>query len=353
MDSAEIMRTGLSWLRPWWLLALLPLVAAAAVHWWREGSVGNGWNAVVDPELQPYVLEDQRKRSRASSLALLAVWGLVIVILAGPVFEQKQLPVVEARRAEVVIVDLSRSMNTDDVAPSRIDRARFKLLDILERAGDDRLALVAFAERPYVISPLTDDAETLRAFIPSMNTSLMPAQGSRIDLAIDKGLELLEGAGVTQGHLLLVTDSSPSGNALEAARRLNRQGHRLSVLAVGTDAGAPLRDTDGGFVNNAQGEIVVPGLDVDSLEALADAGGGVVQRMTNDDADIARLQLERENVALQRETLQNVSIVDAFARSTPSATTQSASQQWIERGPWVLPLVALAALLLFRRGVIG
>jgi len=168
----------------------------------------------------------------------------------------------------------------------------------------------------------------------------MPVQGSRIDLAINKGLELLDGAGVNQGHLLLVTDSSPDAAAIESARRASNGGHVVSVLAVGTAAGAPLRDVDGGFINDERGRIVVPALDLAGLGSLADAGEGVMQPMSNDDSDIVRLQARRQSVAVQ-------------SSESSGNATQSASQQWVERGPWFVPVFALLALLLFRRGAIG
>ncbi len=340
MTSPEIMFTTVTWLRPWWLLALVPLLVAALFRWWSARRSTAGWNAVIDPQLQAYVLEGEQHACKGCSYVLFGIWSLVVVVLAGPVFEQQQLPVSEARRAEVVLFDLSRSMNTDDIPPSRLERARFKLADILERAGDDRIGLIAFAERPYVISPLTDDVETLRAFIPSLEPALMPVQGSRMDLAIDKALELLTGAGVSQGHLLLITDSSPDGGSIDAARRARSAGHAVSVLAVGTAAGTPLRDAGGGFVNDERGQIVIPAVDFDGLDALADAGAGVMQQISNNDTDIDRLQLVRQSVAVQ----------DGKIRGSP---TRSASQQWVERGPWLVPVFALLALLLFRRGAIG
>lgn len=340
IESAEMVRTALTWLRPWWLLALLPLAALAVMRWLMVRRGLAGWNAVVDPRLQPYVLEGESKASAGDSYQLLMVWSLVVIVLAGPVFEKRSLPVAEARRAEVVLFDLSRSMNADDVLPSRLERARFKFADILARSEDDRIGLIAFAERPYVISPLTDDVDTLSAFIPSLEPSLMPAQGSRIDLAINKGLELLSGAGVNQGHLLLVTDSSPDAAAMTSASRASDAGHAVSVLAVGTAAGAPLRDVNGGFINDELGQIVVPTVDLAGLDSLADAGAGVMRQLSTDDSDILSLQARRQSVAVQGlEPLSN--------------STQTASQQWVERGPWLVPLIALLALLLFRRGAIG
>ena len=339
-DVPETVSVALHWLRPLWLWVLLPLLLGGLFWWSHKGRTSAAWNRVVDPNLQPYVLEGEGVVSRRVGLTLLVTWVLTVLLLAGPVVEQQRLPVVEARRAEVIIVDLSRSMAADDLAPSRVARARFKLGDILDRIDDDRVALVAFAERPYVISPLTDDIQTLKAFIPSLEPALMPAQGSRLDLAINKGRELLEGANVQRGHLLLITDGQPGAAARDAAEKAAADGHVLSVLAVGTRSGAPLRDEAGGFVNDDRGQIVIPQLDYESLGNLVDAGGGVLTDVTAGDEDIILLERARRQAAVQGNQQENGA----------AGVGLSNNRQWIERGPWLVPLIALLYLLLFRRG---
>lgn len=342
-ESTQIIHTGLVWLRPYWLWLLLPIASAAALWIYRESRILSAWNEAVDPELRTYVLEGDGPRSRRFGLVLVVIWVLVVLLLAGPVFEQRDEPLTDAHRSEVLLVDLSLSMTAEDLPPSRISRARFKLADLLDRVGGDRLALVAFAERPYVISPLTDDVQTLRAFLPSLAPELLPAQGSRLDLAIDKGLELLTGAGVLRGHIVLVTDAVPDQAAMDAARRVAEKNHALSVLAVGTRAGAPLRDTAGGFVNDSNGQIVIPRLDPEALRALARAGGGLMSTLTSDEADIAAIENLRRRAVVQSDS----------AATSDEDQAVSNSLQWVERGPWIVPLIAFLALYLFRRGVMS
>ncbi len=338
IETADVTLTGLHWLRPQWLWALLVLATAAFLWWYRESRTVSVWNSAIDEELRPYVLEGENSGSRLLGLMFLLSAALAVLILAGPVFEQEQRPVVEARRAEVLVIDLTRSMYADDLAPDRISRARFKIADLLNRAGDDRIGLVAFAERPYVISPLTDDVQTLLSFLPSLEPELMPAQGSRLDLAIDLAWQLLEGAGVTSGHVVLVTDASPNAAAVQMAERVANDGHRLSVLAVGTPTGVPLKDDAGGFVNDAQGQIVIPQLDLAALSELASAGGGEMTSITSDDQDVETLEGARRRAALQ-------------GSEGETTVSNGTATQWIERGPWLVPLLALLSLYLFRRGV--
>lgn len=332
-----------SFLRPDWLWALLP-VLLLAVHWWRRRQAPSAWDSLVDVELQAYVIEPGSERNSRAPLALFAAWALCVLLLAGPVWEQQDVPVFEAEDAEVVLLDLSRSMLTDDVKPNRLTRARFKLEDLLKRRQGVQVALLAFSERPYVISPLTDDTETIDAFVPSLTPEIMPVQGSRVDLAIDRAIELLQQANVSAGRLILLTDSEVTPRALEAARRVREQGHRLSIIGVGTLRGAPLRGADGRFMQEANGAIVVPQLDMNALRQLAQAGGGVAVKLSTDERDL-------DSILANNASLEAIGL----PASQGPDTTELLMQQrwWIERGPWLLPLFALAALFLFRRGVIA
>ena len=326
---------GIIWLRPMWLWGLLPLLVSTWI-WWRQQSTMNVWNEAIDPALQPYVIETGQARRRWSPLALLLGWLLTLVVLAGPVWQQQEVPVFQGQQAQVILFDLSTSMQTDDIKPSRIARARFKLLELLDQASGLQVALIGFSARPYVISPLTDDAATVRAFVPSLSPSIMPVQGSQAGLAINRGVELLAQAGVAQGHLILITDTGVGGDDIAAARAVVESGHRLSVLAVGTQTGAPLRGPDGRFVLDDRGAIVVPQIDLPALQNLAKAGGGIATLLSSNKRDLDALQ------QLQQQLLINGDISDIKDRKI----------YWIERGPWLVLLIALGALSLFRRGIV-
>ena len=229
-------------------------------------------------------------------------------------------------------------MLADDLPPDRISRARFKLDALLDRSEGIEVGLVAFAERPYTVSPPTDDVETLRAFLPALSPAVVPVVGSRPDLAIRRGTELLEraGGGARGGHLLLVTDAEPDAAALAEARRARELGHALSVLGVGTARGAPLRDADGRFVTGPDGAIVVPRLDPAAPARLAAAGGGVGRTLADDASDLDALDAVR-------------AALDPGAPGDGADGGAREAVWWIERGPWVVPVLALAALLPFRR----
>ncbi len=326
---------GLFWLRPWWLLAMLPLVLLA-IHWWRKASVNSDWTRYVDVALQPYVIESGTGSSARTPWILFLAWTLAVVILAGPVWEKTEVPVFEARPAVVALFDLSPSMRLDDVKPDRLSRARFKLEDFLDQSKDMQVGLIAFSERPYVISPLTDDITTVSAFLPSLNPEIMPVQGSRVDLAILRAVELLDQATVLNGSIFLITDSRVGQRDIDAAVQARSRGHRVSVLAVGTESGAPLRGPNGQFIKSRSGAVVVPQLDLEQLKSLTDAGGGITIEMTPGRRDIDTI-LE---IALRAR-------IDLEQNSSGDPVVH----YWVERSPWLLPLLLIASLMLFRRGV--
>jgi Ca-activated chloride channel family protein len=307
----------------------------ALTVWLRWKTAGSAWESMVDPALQPYVIENRSRSRRFAPLLLFAAWALTLLLLAGPVWQQREVPVFQAEQAEIILFDLSRSMRADDIAPDRLTRARYKLIDLLRRAQGQQTGLVAFAERPYIISPLSEDAQTIESFVPSLEPSIMPVQGSRPDLAIDRAVQLFEQSAVPAGHIILITDVQAGERDFDAARVARDAGHRLSVLAVGTAAGAPLRDVTGQFVQSVDGAVVVPQLDFTSLSSLATAGGGTAVRLSSSNDDLLALESVRRSIAITADS------------------TDVAAQKiyWIEYSPWLLWLLVPSMLLAFRRGV--
>ncbi|PLX81675.1 MAG: hypothetical protein C0617_16420 [Desulfuromonas sp.] len=322
-------------LRPAWLLALLPL--GLLLWWgWRRRSGGGNWEAVCEAHLLPHLLIGGPGGGRRKSLAALAAGGLLaIVALAGPAWEKLPRPVLRDQSALVIALDLSRSMDAADLKPSRLERARYKVADILRQRREGQTGLVVYAGEAFVLSPLTPDTETIAAHLSSLETALMPAQGSRADLALERAGELLRQAGVARGGVLLVTDGIRGDRVFDAAADFAAEGHRLAVLGVGTPEGAPI-PAQGGFLKDAAGSIVLPRLEADTLRKLTVAGGGVYRTITPDDGDLEALLPLFAPGRLGGNVEETVLKADA----------------WREAGPWLLlPLLPLAALA-FRRGVL-
>ncbi|HET9189144.1 MAG TPA: VWA domain-containing protein [Rudaea sp.] len=320
-------------LRPAWLLALaaLPLLWRALS---RSGADAGAWRGVVDAHLLPHLLDAQgaARASRVPRWIAACAWVVACVALAGPAWERLPQPLFENRAARVFALELSPSMSAQDLKPSRYERARFKLDDMLARSGGMQTALIAYAGDAFVVAPLTDDVHTVTNLVDALDPSVMPAHGNDTGRAIDLGVNLIRQAGLDGGEIVVLADGA-GDDAVMAAQRARAAGIRVSVLGVGTDQGAPVALAQGGFLKDGAGNIVLPKLDASALQAVAQAGGGRYAGVTADTGDIDTL------------------LADAPLRSAADARAVDAvTTRFLDRGPWLvlllLPLVACG----FRRG---
>jgi Ca-activated chloride channel family protein len=320
-------------LRPEWLWALL-LVAGMTWVLARRRLAPGSWRSVVDPALAPYVLSTGQVQGLSYRWWLALLGGILAALaLAGPSWQRVEQPVFRSEQAMVIALDLSRSMDAQDLVPSRLTRARLKILDILDKRSSGQTALVVYSSNAFTVTPLTTDADTVAALVNSLSTDIMPSRGSYPVAAIEKGRQLLEQAGVALGEVLLITDGGSSAAAESAAEDLRSAGFQLSVLAVGTPDGAPIPRAGGGFVTDRSGNIAVPRLESSGLQRLAAAGGGRFAVMTSDDQDLDKL------------------LSDAVGSGSESDESL-ATDQWQEEGPWLLLLLVPMAALAFRKGLV-
>ncbi len=321
-------------LRPWWLLALaaLPLLWRALG---RHADDAGAWRGVVDAHLLPHLLDGPEAGSAPSPvprrLAAIA-WVLACLALAGPAWERLPQPLFQNRAARVIALELAPTMAAQDVKPSRYERARYKIADLLKRNGDGQVALIAYAGDAFVVAPLTDDANTVANLVDALEPSVMPVAGNATGRAIELGVHLIHGAGLSQGEIVLLADGV-GDDGLIAAERARAAGVRVSALGIGTAQGAPVPLPQGGFLKDASGDIVLPRLDGTALRTLARLGGGRYVDWSIDASDLDALGDAHSAHAA------------AAARATEATTTR-----YRDRGPWLvlclLPIVALLA----RRG---
>ncbi len=278
-------------LHPLWLLSLIPL----ALLWWfsvrSKMSSSKTWEKVIDAKLLPLLLSgSDEKHSQSESLAkwgLALIWFIATIALADPVWEKIPRPIFQTNSARVIVLDLSNSMQIADLKPSRIARARFKIEDILSgntsKLGNEeegQIGLVLFAGDAFTASPLTRDSETIRALLQVLSPDIMPSQGSRVDLGLKKAHELLTQAGVNNGQVLLIADGvSDQDLTLKEAEKLRKNGHKLSVLGVGTEIGGTLPQ-----IKYQNGDRITVALDAEFLQEIAKAGGGKYHLISTNNA---------------------------------------------------------------------
>lgn len=322
-------------IRPYWLLALLPYLILLGLLVRRKLSHGN-WTAVCDAALLPYLLQDKAVAQSRWPLATGAVAAvLAIVALAGPTWERLPTPVFRNDSALVIVLDLSRSMDAADIKPSRLVMARYKIADILKQRKDGQTALIVYADEAFTVTPLTNDTETIANQLSALTTGIMPSEGNNTTRALEKAEALFKQAGLQKGQILLITDGGNIDDALSKAKSVDA--YQLLVLGVGTSGGAPIALKTGGFLKDEQGSIVVDKLDISSLEKLAQAGNGAYQSLMSDDTDIQALL----------STL--ISQSDGKGENTENLLLD----RWRDVGPWLLLLVLPLAALNFRKGLLG
>jgi Ca-activated chloride channel family protein len=321
-------------LRPEWFLAL-PVALGLLWLLWNRQLRSCSWQEICDPVLLPHLLLGRSQR-RANWPLWLMLTGLLLSLtaLAGPTWKKQPQPLLRQQSALVILLDLSRSMNAGDLKPSRLERARLKIKDILHQRREGQTALVAFAGDAFVVTPLTDDTHTIELLLNSLDPELMPVQGSHPTRAMDLGAELLQHAGLEKGILLLVTDEDRPQAAETAAHELTQQGIELEILGVGTPEGAPIPLANGGFFKDARGNMVLPQLDETALRQLAAAGGGRYRRLSTDDSDFHYLLAAIDNHRLDQSKQE----------------TSRLGDRWQEAGIWLLLPLALLAASAFRRG---
>jgi len=326
--------TDFHFIRPYWLLAIIPFVVIVTLMLRNKLSQGN-WSAVCDAELLPFLLQEKAVNPSRWVLTTGAIAALLVIIaLAGPTWQRLPSPVFRNESALVIALDLSRSMDAEDIKPSRLIRARYKIADILKQRKDGQTALLVYAGDAFTVTPLTDDTETIDSQLSALTTDIMPSEGNNTGIVLEKAVELFKQAGLQKGQIVLVTDSVDNDKTLATVKALDN--YTLSILGVGTTDGAPVALPEGGFLKDEQGTIVVPKLDAGALAKLAQAGKGVYQTITANDADIQTL-LSAVDKPVQQEGKENKNLL---------------LDQWEDKGPWLLLLVLPLAALSFRKGLL-
>ena len=330
------MLSDLHFIRPefFWLFGFLGVLLWFA---YRKNRSSNSWLQVCDPQLVSHLLVGNESKKSFLPLILLFIAGsLLIIAVAGPAWQKLPQPVYKNESARVFVLDLSPSMDATDVSPSRITRAKLKLIDFLKSQKEGQVGLVAFAGEPFIVSPLTNDSNTIVSMVPDLSTSIMPVPGSSPAQAILKAAQLLKQAGSATGDIVLITDGVDKKATLKAAKKIVAQNYKLDIVGVGTLDGAPVPDSQGGFLTDKNGAIVIPKLNPTVLKEVALAGGGLYTPMTVDDSDIKKIATHHVDTK-----------VNGVSKSFRKLDL------WKDEGTWfvllALPFVALG----FRRGWLG
>ncbi|MBI4893024.1 MAG: VWA domain-containing protein [Acidobacteria bacterium] len=302
-------------MRPWALWALIPW-GILAVLLRRQGSATEQWGKFIAPHLLKRLIVGRSEwRLLTPGVLVFLLLFLSIAALSGPTWQREKPPFSEDKAPLVICLDLSSSMEAIDLQPSRLERAKQKIKDLLALRKGARTALIAYAGSAHTVLPPTDDPDLVASYLDALAPDLMPLSGKDPDAALKLAGEMLA-RDETPGTILIVADGLP----IREYRRQDKQ--QLIALGVGTSRGGPIPGGKG-----------VAQFDWHSFEEFHDKAGAVVTSVTLDNSDVRRIQ---SNVQTH---LQDVLNRDQRLR-------------WIDSGYWLTLPVVLLASLWFRRGFV-
>lgn len=327
------------WQHPELLWLMLPLLAYV---WYLSRYLNrpSDWETIADPQLIKPLMMTAAKPKRLDYGLLALIWLLTTLALAGPSWQLTTLPLYQNQQATILVASLNDSMLANDLPPTRLARMRYKLLDSLKLYGDGQTGMIAFAGEPYVVSPLTQDSQTIANLVGDLSPDLMPVAGNDLSAALQLAKKMLTQSGLTQGHIVVFTADSADNAAIATAKTLAAEGITTSVLGVATPLGAPLLSDAAG---PQHGQVVMSRLDVNTLQALAQAGHGQFRAFTANDADLSGL------FASTDQSPNQVTRVPQKA-CLPNASCINTLKFWHNQGYWLIWLCIPLVLLAFRRG---
>jgi Ca-activated chloride channel family protein len=243
-------------IRPFWLLTILPFLPLATYLFWQRASA-TSWSKVCDEHLLPFLMKTKGQGRKNTALLLLCFsMTLMIVSLAGPTWSRLPVPTYRPILPRVIVLDMSRAMLETDLPPDRLSRAKFKLHDLFQHKDAGQFGLVVYTGEPFIVSPLTDDGQTIDALLSSLTPEVMPVEGQLLSSALNQAAVLIAEAGFQQGQLLVLTATPPSSDDISTAKSLSNAGMSISVVPM-IRSEVPLDPLFHEFARAGHGEAIV------------------------------------------------------------------------------------------------
>lgn len=316
-------------IRPEWLL-ILPLLG---LIWWFARRTLTGNTEVGDliaPHLRQALIVNSQSGNRLRAVDGVILSGCFLALAAaGPTWSRIPSPWFSETAPLVIAVEVSDSMRANDVLPTRLDRARFKILDLIAARTGARTAIIAYAGSAHIVVPPSSDLAVLKPLLESLDPAVMPIQGTQIETVLPLAMEML-GEDHARGSVLFVNDGFRETDVNALRSFTNEPANPgLFALVVGTNEGGVALMPDGSPVAGTGGARLDTRVNTNVLRQVEDASGMVITRMRTDDSDLRTL----------------------LARmASHLAAAADPESQWRDEGWWLLWPAALLMLFWFRRG---
>lgn len=287
-----------------WLLLLIPLLAIVRLISLR--SKRKKLKRLGDPELLSQLSPDVSKVRPAVKFWLLeAALALIVVMVARPQMG-RQINSDKREGIETIIaMDISNSMLAQDVTPSRLEKSKMMVEDLVDHFNQDKIGLIVFAGDAFVQLPITSDYISAKMFLQDIDPSLIQTQGTDIGQAIDLAMHSFTQDAKTGKAIIVITDGEDhEGGAEEMAKKAHDAGINVYILGIGDPKGAPIPIGNGQYMKDKSGNTVMTALNEDMCKKVAAAGKGVYIHVDN--SGIAEEQLDNELDKLQKGEINNV-----------------------------------------------
>lgn len=302
--------TNFHFLRPWWLI----LLAIPIFSYWRyfhSIRSKSSWEKVCDKKLLNFLLiKGSSQQRRILGLLSMTAFLSIIIAISGPTWKKQETPMMLPENPVMILLNLSSDMSKNDMAPSRLDRAKFKITDMLKGLKSAQTGLIVYTNEPFLITPITDDANIIENLLPIINLDIMPSNGDRLDRAINLAVEKFQNGGYNNGNIIIFTSDVGErfDMALEAAKIASTKKYHVSVIEINSE------------VN-------------EKLKLISRYGDGLYELITPGDKDIIRL--------------------DNFINQNISELKQSENSlsSWLDSGYYLAIIPLLCCLYFFRRGI--
>ena len=289
-----------------YLLALIPVLAL--IRFLTYSNQKKRLRKFGDPKLLRELMPDvSRFRPSVKFWILQGALALLIVMLARPQFGTKINNEQRVGIETIIAMDISNSMLAEDITPSRLDRCKMMVENLVDHFTNDKIGLIVFAGDAFVQLPITSDYVSAKMFLSSIDPSMMATQGTDIARAIDMATHsFTQEEGIGKAIIVITDGEDHEGGALEAAKAAKNAGMRVYVLGVGSTKGAPIPiPGTGDYMKDNTGNTVMSALNEDMCRQIAQAGGGAYIHVENNSAAQDQLDNELDKLA-KKETTSTV-----------------------------------------------
>ena len=318
-----------------WLLVLIPVLALVRFVSYRNQK--KRLRKFGEPKLLKDLMPDvSRFRPSVKFWVLQAALALLILMLARPQMGTKISHEKRTGIETIIALDISNSMRAEDIVPSRLDRSKMMVENLVDHFTNDKIGLIVFAGDAFVQLPITSDYVSAKMFLSSIDPSMMATQGTDIAAAIDMAMNsFTQEEGIGKAIIVITDGEDHEGGALQSAEAAQKKGMRVFVLGVGSTQGAPIPiPGTGDYMKDNTGNTVMSALNEDMCRQVAQAGGGAYIHVENNSA--AQQQLDNE--------------LDKLAKKETSTTVYSDyGEQFQAFGILALLLLILEICILDRR----